>query len=542
MYKKLDSLETNIKRWICSPRTRIIFISVFVIGLFVHGSMFFNNYLMHDDLVLNDIGGTYSSGRWLLHIMYLAQYWLMGSNINAKAFITIISFALIGLICCLIDNALKFKKTISHILLGAIIVTFPYVTKLFCYTFTANFYYVALLMTLVAALLVEKPGKIKSSLLKALLSVILLGLSMAVYQTSLCAFIAFLSVLAIKESLSLENESWKSFFIRCFYYISVCALGCAFYFLTNKIALFIKKTEMIAYQGLDHMTDISFPQLLDRVVFAFKEFFFPNHGAEYNLYNTVGIRWCYRFSILIIAFFVLLVVIKEIKIHNTKKAVQLILLCCIIPFSINSVFLTASIETTHIYALMMFAEVFFWVCVLWISELFPQELGEVNDNAKTISKIASIVAVALVLYESAFFGYSANVLYTEKSIAHEQTIGYYNRLISRIQSLKGYKASMLIAYIGGDYKDTEAYQTGDYITYGFDNVYAIDRMFYKTEINEYNWKDYMQVWCGFAPEEVSEDELAEISATDEVKQMPTYPDEGSIKIIDDVVVVKFAEP
>ncbi len=45
---------------------------------------------------------------------------------------------------------------------------------------------------------------------------------------------------------------------------------------------------------------------------------------------------------------------------------------------------------------------------------------------------------------------------------------------------------------------------------------------------------------GFSPDVIWDDsELDAIREKDEVVNMPAYPDDGSIKVIDDIVVVKF---
>ena len=43
-------------------------------------------------------------------------------------------------------------------------------------------------------------------------------------------------------------------------------------------------------------------------------------------------------------------------------------------------------------------------------------------------------------------------------------------------------------------------------------------------------------WTGYSPVIANPDDFVEL---DEVKLMPHYPDDGSIKVINDTVVVKF---
>lgn len=168
-------------------RYRTIFISVFVIGLFVHGSRFFTVYLSHDDLTLTGPGTTFTSGRWLLQFLYKFDVKVLGSHINAKGFIAIASFTLLALSCCLIARDLRLKSKRSLILLSAVVVTFPFVTSLFGCTFTATYYYIANLMALVAASLVQRILPIRQFWWRLVLCAVWLGLSIAPFINPHCA-------------------------------------------------------------------------------------------------------------------------------------------------------------------------------------------------------------------------------------------------------------------------------------------------------------------------------------------------------------------
>ncbi len=55
-------------------------------------------------------------------------------------------------------------------------------------------------------------------------------------------------------------------------------------------------------------------------------------------------------------------------------------------------------------------------------------------------------------------------------------------------------------------------------------------------VNNYAWLDFMQNWCGYKPNVV---DAAEAGNASEIESMPNYPKDGSIKVINGVVVVKF---
>ena len=61
-----------------------------------------------------------------------------------------------------------------------------------------------------------------------------------------------------------------------------------------------------------------------------------------------------------------------------------------------------------------------------------------------------------------------------------------------------------------------------------DNVYGL--------LNSYIWTVYMNNWVGFNPPIIHE---SVVEGNKEVKKMPSYPDDGSIQIINDMIVVKF---
>ena len=111
---------------------------------------------------------------------------------------------------------------------------------------------------------------------------------------------------------------------------------------------------------------------------------------------------------------------------------------------------------------------------------------------------------------------------------------YFTTLITRIQSTEGYDTWKYVAYVGipqpgRNDNSVENIQELDHINllpvhYGLQNALKV------------SWRNYMTYWCGFTAHEI---DPHEIMNRPEVEAMPHYPEEGSIKVIDDIVVVKF---
>ena len=58
----------------------------------------------------------------------------------------------------------------------------------------------------------------------------------------------------------------------------------------------------------------------------------------------------------------------------------------------------------------------------------------------------------------------------------------------------------------------------------------------RQQINSYSWRSFVNIWCRFRLEYISDESFREL---EEVQNMPSYHDDGSIRIIDNTVVVKF---
>ncbi len=527
----------------------LIFIAGLLTGICVHGSRIFTAYYAHDDATMIGVGTTYTSGRWFLQVLYKLQLLVMGSSINAKGFMGMLVLLLLAVICCILAYGLGFRSKRSCLLLSCVVVTFPYVTSLLSYTYTAPHYCVSLIMSLSGAILVQSGRNIRQKILRTLGGMVLLGLSMAVYQTSLCAFVAFLALLAVKNSLEREAETWKAFFARCLRYLGGCIGGCLFYYVSNSAVLNIKGFSLGSYQNIDHMAEFTFTQLISRAILAYKEFFYPASAENYSFYCTAPIRWAYGFTLLALGICAIIFLRGELKKRSFQKALQLLILFCVIPLAVNSVFLTADVSTVNIYSLMMFAGVMVYVCLIgalerlgWADGCERKVLrageGSGKNRAWVPARAGCAAASALLVYISVYFAYTASICYTKAAIQQEQTIGYFNRLITRIQMTEGYSADMEIAFINEFNKDEETLS----LRYLFDEEgYRIAAYNYSSLINMYNWKKYMEMWCGFKAMEVSEEMIEEYRSMPEVQAMPAYPYDGSIKVIDGVLVVKFAE-
>jgi hypothetical protein len=127
-----------------------------------------------------------------------------------------------------------------------------------------------------------------------------------------------------------------------------------------------------------------------------------------------------------------------------------------------------------------------------------------------------------------------NKCYLKASYAQMDAISYATTLITEIKSVDGYKSDMPVAFINSGNVADSTLQAGD--LGHLEDIQFIPYYDVRGYVNSYSFREFMRQWCGFSAPNADEMYFAGL---DEVKEMPHYPDEGSIKIIEDTVVVNY---
>ena len=115
---------------------------------------------------------------------------------------------------------------------------------------------------------------------------------------------------------------------------------------------------------------------------------------------------------------------------------------------------------------------------------------------------------------------------------NRQTENYFASMATRIRMTPGYRQDLLLAMIGDNVSDAtfanDIYRRSVYHYGGY-----TDNSNYKKA-----GKSYMASYLGFYQPTASEAQTAELLAMQEVRDMPCYPDDGSIRVIGGYIVVK----
>jgi hypothetical protein len=158
-----------------------------------------------------------------------------------------------------------------------------------------------------------------------------------------------------------------------------------------------------------------------------------------------------------------------------------------------------------------------------------------NATASTyicILSWASCLVLCLSIYN---YGLVSNQAYFKLHLMYEQGYAYSVSLIDRIQSLDGYEQGKTVALVGNPTtgaRPVPPTKELDNMTGIMSDIPAMD-----------SFQAYLKYYLGYnqKTEKMGEADLAERGMLNRVRSMPTYPNNGSVQIIDNLIIVKFSE-
>ena len=491
-------------------------IATFFAGILAHGYMFTNKISYHDDIKgLFTIGETLRLGRWSLEIIYYILSHTVGKY-SMPIWTGTLTMIFVSASACMIINLLGIKDVFRCILIGSAMIVLPTVTMTFLYMFTAGSYFGALFLSVFAVWILEKYDNIWS----IIGAVICIAFSTGIYQAYFSVGISLILLLIINDIVRGAKP-----IVKACKFLSVEAAGLILYLIILKIWLYSTGTDLSTYKGVDSMLSFSVKSRLKRVLDCYLDIKTNLVRNEQGLVGNRAIRiilaLCLVLSFIIFLYLGHMITDRLIKIFYYGVILAL-------PIGINLIYPMSS-DNTDMHPLMRYSMVFLWILPLYALELFGQctEKRKLSILNKWIGVCVAIVIVNYI--------YVANITYTKISFLQEQTTTYFTVMITQIKSCEGYRDEMPVAFIGA--------RNIEDLTFTVNNEYRvylpIARRDLKGWVNEYSYLEYLRYHCGFSPQLASNEEV--LAVYDEIENMPIYPDCGSIKVVDDIVVVKLSE-
>lgn len=352
--------------------------------------------------------------------------------------------------------------------------------------------------------------------------VIFLALSLGIYQ----AYIQVAAVLAVLYLMQvLEQESIRKFWNRVLRFVIIFAGGLLLYAVINAAFLRIKN---IGYNG--HRSG-SIENLKD-----FVENFSSAFLMSYKNVIGMALRDIYGVStgrimngcwLLIMG---LLGVIFLWKVLRRKKNIFLaILLLAMIPLAVNLIrfaMFGREMDTLIIYSYCM-------IPIGLISQVETADLKTLHGAKGRLIRDVVILIGLLIVYR---YIIQNNRNYVVNDMAKTEAISYYTSMIAQVKGLDGYSPSLPVYLLGNPKEDTTMPLFSSNAYKG--NVRGVTSL--NGYVTMYSRQAFISSYCGFSPQWY-DDKDEQLKDSAQVQQMPCYPTDGSIQIVDGVVVVKLGK-
>ena len=489
-------------------------------GVITHGFALVTMLHNNDDISQQPYGyGTgITSGRWLLTVLgdFLRDN---GFGHNLPLVNGLMFLCLIALSAAVVVSALGIRSRCSAVLVGMLFVVFPSVAGTMFFRYTAAYYGVSLLLAVLAVWVLERCRY------GLLLSAVCMALSMGIYQAYIPCTIALYILLLIRKILE-EACGFRELVLRGLYYCASLIAGLLLYYVVLKCCLLLYNTQLSGYNGVDSMGKLSvsaLPGLLKEALYSPLMLPLKNYCALADMrWIRIAYAGIYAVSLLIAGYLLL---------RRVKKPVMILMagvLAVLFLVAVN--FIIIMCPDGWIYTIMVYPFVLLgclplvlWECTASADPIRSWGRGAVGKT------VAALVCILIFCY-----GYDTNVNYTASYYANRQTENYLNSIVVQVRMTDGFDTKKEWAFLG-NIDDPLLRTPWEYEAFfgGNDPLHGL--------INRPSRSDWFWHYCGYTIPYASAEKIQQLWSSEEVAQMPCWPDSGSIKIVGDTVVIKFQE-
>lgn len=490
------------------------------IGILVHLFGLTNVLHNHDNIWVEPVGfgGGIEVGRWLLFLMGKAAQRLgFGYNlpfVNGTLYLVFLSCAAGGAV-----SVLHLRSKTAAALCGVLLVVFPSVTSVMFYKFTTAYYGIAMILAVFAVWVLPKHP------LAVLLSAACIACSMGIYQAYVPMTISLMVLQLLKEALTGTAE-FPELFKRGLRDCAALLLGAALYFGVLNGLLALLNVELDSYQGVDQMGNLSLQALPTMLAQTYRTFFLVPLEDYCSIAHSPFLRFAFLCTGLLTGGMVLLLAWENRK--NRMRAVLAVLLLALLPAGIN--FIMIMCASSQIHTLMVYS----FVLVPCGPLIFLEDVLALEAIRKKAGRVCKLLAAGLACLMIMCYGYDANVHYTAMYYANRQVENYWAGLVTQVRMTDGFTADKQWALIGDISDPLLNSEWKNAMSYG-------GHCFTDDLLKMYSRLSWVENYIGYDIPLADQETTQALARTEAVENMPSWPDQGSIQVIGDKVVIKFQE-
>ena len=314
-----------MKKIITKDNKFLFLLTIFILFV-VHLPLFYKNIISADILLNNYLYKGYSweisLGRFGLYIVGLIK-----SYLNIPCIDLVISFVIISISSILLIDSFDIKSKLNKTLFILFICVSPVVSATLLFNYCSIGYLISFLCGILSVYIFYK---VNNKFSKYLIPIILIVVSLSMYQAYLSLIITFFVIYNIK--LLLDNN-FK--YMEFFKYLICLVIGVILYFIAMKLSLYVFHISISNYSNADKIGINTLINIPDKIIDSYK-FFYNYYFTDSIMKNTYMHN-----NYLNLLVFILLVINLFIYFYKSstdrKNIVIIILLLLLLPIFLNSI-------------------------------------------------------------------------------------------------------------------------------------------------------------------------------------------------------------
>ena len=504
-------------------KSKILYVSVsaIIIWTITHGYRFMNNLYTCDALIevfQDDILFQRSLGRFMHPLVMV-----MRGCISNPWFIGILSLFFITASIYFVSEILKIKNPHMLILLGGLLIcNNTLISSVAGFLPWMDVYTIALFLSVIGVWFYEK-DKLYGYILGSIAFIMCMGFYQAYIDVAFALFVI------ISVTKLAEKKDLKKILIKTLKNIGALLASGIGYFVVYKVVCLLHHVNVTSsYHGLTQVANFEnttlFSVLIDTYRLFFRFLFSPETFVSTIL---MGIRISNVWKILLNAGLVcsLLTIAAGLIILTIKNKIpfyQILLEIAgiiLFPFAANFVcFMSKGIE----HELMIYSFVFVYVFALFILDKITK------DSKKKAYRYILLIPFLIFIWNGFVY---ANQVYFKIDMEDRAAVSIATRIIDDIEDVEGDEPGVTPVRFAGaldrsDYMEPVIYLKDVTVNGNYNTPFTYERSL------PFYLKHYLDVKINVYDAPVSSDVLA---------NMPSYPNEGSIQYVDDILVIKISE-
>lgn len=495
---------------------RLTFASSIILGLATHLYVFTNKFTNHDDLdqMFFASYGT-PSGRWLLPFALrldgeFSMPWLIG----------ILSILCLAGVACFTVSILRIRRPFGCVAASAIVTAFPTVASTFAYMFTAYAYFLALLLAAFGAYAAVRWGWPGSAL-----GTVAITLSLGIYQSYFPVAAVLMVGALLLETLD-GNRSFKELLLRGLRFVATLIAPMAAYLVVVRFTTM--DIGLTDYHGISDMGQISLKDLPTLVYKGYEK------CLSFFLKNDLGWHFSflkYGFAAIVLCCVVLGVLLLRKRRLDPARIALAVVLVAVYPLAASLIYVM--VPSGYVHGVMIYGFAYLLLLPIALADYAEDHLK--TGPGAPLQAAAAWIILLTVSVAAYSYAVTDNSAYLKADLGMRQCVAYSNRLVERAESCEGYRPGMDLVLLGSIVEDPWLSPTPE-----LDGVSVTGILDLRGLRTSWTYDRFLRYYLGYTGNIYTSfhRDSDVYAAMDEVKAMPCYPQEGSVRVIGNAVVVK----